>query len=107
MSSWDDLRQSFHRWGDKINAAVDDIADQTAVQFKLSARRGDLEKEYANLGRLTYDKLNSAAITDAATDTDAQDTTAAPDTLTEQINQAMSRITAILGEIEALQARVK
>ncbi len=101
MSSWDDLRQSFHRWGDKINAAVDDIADQTAVQFKLSARRGDLEKEYANLGRLTYDKLNPTAAPDAATDT------AAPDTLTEQINAAMSRITAILGEIEALEARVK
>ena len=101
MSSWDDLRQSFHRWGDKINAAVDDIADQTAVQFKLSARRGDLEKEYANLGRLTYDKLNPTAAPDAATDT------AAPDTLTEQINAAMSRITAILGEIEALDARVK
>ena len=100
MSSWDDLRQSFHRWGDKINAAVDDIADQTAVQFKLSARRGDLEKEYANLGRLTYDKLNPTT-PDAATDT------AAPDTLTEQINAAMSRITAILGEIEALEARVK
>ena len=33
MSSWDDLRQSFHRWGDKINAAVDDIADQTAVPY--------------------------------------------------------------------------
>lgn len=101
MSSWDDLRQSFHRWGDKINAAVDDIADQTAVQFKLSARRGDLEKEYANLGRLTYDKLNPATAPDAATDADA------PDTLTEQINAAMSRITAILGEIEALEARVK
>jgi hypothetical protein len=101
MSSWDDLRQSFHRWGDKINAAVDDIADQTAVQFKLSARRGDLEKEYANLGRLTYDKLNPTTAPDAATDT------AAPDTLTEQINAAMSRITAILGEIEALEARVK
>jgi hypothetical protein len=101
MSSWDDLRQSFHRWGDKINAAVDDIADQTAVQFKLSARRGDLEKEYANLGRLTYDKLNPTTAPDAATDA------AAPDTLTEQINAAMSRITAILGEIEALEARVK
>ena len=101
MSSWDDLRQSFHRWGDKINAAVDDIADQTAVQFKLSARRGDLEKEYANLGRLTYNKLNPTTAPDAATDT------AAPDTLTEQINAAMSRITAILGEIEALEARVK
>jgi hypothetical protein len=101
MSSWDDLRQSFHRWGDKINAAVDDIADQTAVQFKLSARRGDLEKEYANLGRLTYDKLNPTTTPDAATDADA------PDTLTEQINAAMSRITAILGEIEALEARVK
>ena len=101
MSSWDDLRQSFHRWGDKINAAVDDIADQTAVQFKLSARRGDLEKEYANLGRLTYDKLNPTTAPDAATGT------AAPDTLTEQINAAMSRITAILGEIEALEARVK
>jgi hypothetical protein len=101
MSSWDDLRQSFHRWGDKINAAVDDIADQTAVQFKLSARRGDLEKEYANLGRLTYDKLNPTTAPDAATDADA------PDTLTEQINAAMSRITAILGEIEALEARVK
>ena len=101
MSSWDDLRQSFHRWGDKINAAVDDIADQTAVQFKLSASRGDLEKEYANLGRLTYDKLNPTTAPDASTDT------AAPDTLTEQINAAMSRITAILGEIEALEARVK
>lgn len=101
MSSWDDLRQSFHRWGDKINAAVDDIADQTAVQFKLSARRGDLEKEYANLGRLTYDKLNPTTAPDAATDADA------PDTLTEQINASMSRITAILGEIEALEARVK
>ena len=107
MSSWDDLRQSFHRWGDKINAAVDDIADQTAVQFKLSARRGDLEKEYANLGRLTYDKLNPTTTPDAATDADAQDTAAAPDTLTEQINAAMSRITAILDEIEALEARVK
>ena len=101
MSSWDDLRQSFHRWGDKINAAVDDIADQTAVQFKLSARRGDLEKEYANLGRLTYDKLNPTTAPDAVTDADA------PDTLTEQINAAMSRITAILGEIAALEARVK
>ncbi|MBQ8719248.1 MAG: hypothetical protein IJY66_08280 [Clostridia bacterium] len=100
MSSWDDLRQSVNRLSDKINAAVDDFADQTAVQFKLSARRGDLEKEYAHLGQLTYQKLNPTLLADAAPSD-------APDTLTEQINQAMSRITAILGEIEALQARVK
>ena len=101
MSSWDNLRQNINRWGNKINAAVDDLADQAALQFKLSARRGDLDKEYANLGKLTYQKLSPAVIEDA------EATATAPDTLTEQINSALSRITAIQAEIEELQARLK
>ena len=102
MSSWDNLRQNINRWGNKINAAVDDLADQAALQFKLSARRGDLDKVYANLGKLTYQKLSPAVIADA--DAPTADT---PDALTEQINSAISRITAIQAEIEELQARLK
>ena len=102
MSSWDNLRQNINRWSNKINAAVDDLADQAALQFKLSARRGDLDKEYANLGKLTYQKLSPAVLEDAtATTADA------PDTLTEQINSAISRITAIQAEIEELETRLK
>ena len=102
MSSWDNLRENVNRWSNKLNAAVDDLTDKAALQFKISARRGDLEKEYTNLGKLTYQKLNPTLVTDTVAD--ASD---APDTLTEQINQAINRITAVLAEIDELETRLK
>lgn len=109
MSSWDNLREQVNQWSQKINAAVDDLADQTALQIKLSTRRGELEKEFATLGKLTYQRLDPYAIAESSEGSDNGDSVAAEkgDTLTEQINQSMSRITAIMSEIKALEARLK
>jgi hypothetical protein len=106
MSSWDNLREQVNQWSQKINAAVDDLADQTALQIKLSTRRGELEKEFATLGKLTYQRLDPSAIAESS---EGIDSVAAEngDTLTEQINQSMNRITAIMSEIKALEARLK
>ncbi len=101
MSNWDQVRESFSRWGHKVNAAVEDVADQTALQIRLMTRRHDLEKEYATLGKLTYQKLTPDALP-----SETEDPTPA-DELTEQINQALTRITAILAEIEELEKKPK
>ncbi|MBQ7338507.1 MAG: hypothetical protein IJW40_08660 [Clostridia bacterium] len=103
MSTWDNLRESVNRWTNKINSAAEDIADQTALQFKLTSRRSDLDKEYTALGKLTYQKLNPTALPEA-TESGSEHV---PDALTEQINQSMARISAIQAEIEELEKRVK
>lgn len=94
MSTWEDLRSTVNRWTNKVNTVAEEIADQTALQFKLTARRNDLEKEFTAFGKLAYQKLCPAT----------DDT---PDDLTEQINQSMTRISTLKAELDELEKRIK
>ena len=101
MATWDEMKSNINRWTSKLNQTVDELTDRAALQFKLSARRGDLEKEYTTLGKLTYQKL-SAVPGDPADAAEDEETN-----LTAQINQAMTRITAIRAEIAELEKRLQ
>jgi hypothetical protein len=117
MPTWESLRQSVNRITDKVNTAAEELADQAAVQIKLSNRRADLDREYRELGRLAYGKLTPASSIPADLEaekidteqqgTDDVDPDTTPDELTEQINAAINRITAILNEIALLEKKVK
>lgn len=96
MPTWESICNTVNHWTDKVNAAAEDLADRTALQIKLSTRRSELEKEYTTLGKLTYRRLYSA---------DAE--IAADTALTEQINRAISRITAISAEIAEIEKQSK
>ena len=101
MPTWENICSTVSRWTDKANAVADDLADRTATQIKLSTRRADLEKEYAALGKLTYQRLAPECTDPQAPAADA------PSDLTEQINQAITRITAIRAEIAEIEKRAK
>ena len=99
MANFDQFRQSFKTWSDKINTTVESVVDQTAISLRITARRHDLEKEYATLGKLTYQRLTPDAL--PSCEDGAQET----DDLTARIDQSMTRITAILAEIEELERK--
>jgi hypothetical protein len=99
MANFEQFRQNFKVWSDKVNATVDSVVDQTATSLRIAARRHDLEKEYATLGKLTYQKLIPGALPSSE---DGQRET---DELTARIEQSMTRITAILAEIEELEGK--
>ena len=62
MVNFEQFRQSFKTWSDKINTTVESVVDQTAISLRITARRHDLEKEYATLGKLTYQRLTPDAL---------------------------------------------
>ena len=114
MPTWNEICAGVDRMTKKINESVEIAADRAALQFKLSSCRGNLDKEYRELGRLMYDKLCPSVQNEQQEDASAQKmteetttTAETPDDLTAQINSALARITALRAEISALEKKVK
>lgn len=114
MPTWNEICAGVDRLAKKINQSVEGVADQAALQFKLSTCRGNLEEEYKTLGKLAYQRLYVAAapaeVTVAENEEQQAESTAeqtSTDDLTAQINSALARITSLLAEIEMLEKKLK
>ena len=120
MPTWNEICAGVDRLAKKINQSVEGVADQAALQLKLSTCRGNLEEEYKTLGKLAYQRLYVAAAPaevaesereEAQSESTAEQTESAEQTstddLTAQINSALARITSLLAEIEMLEKKLK
>ncbi|MBQ7318679.1 MAG: hypothetical protein IJW97_00665 [Clostridia bacterium] len=114
MPTWNEICAGVDRLAKKINQSVEGVADQAALQLKLSTCRGNLEEEYKTLGKLAYQRLYVAAapaeVAESEREEEQAESTAeqtSTDDLTAQINSALARITSLLAEIEMLEKKLK
>ena len=101
-STWNDIRSGLNGLAKKVDRRAERLTTCAAIRLKLSAARADLEEEYANLGKLTYQQTYSTIETIVLDGQEENELS-----LDEQIATCVSHIAALNEQIVALEAKAK
>jgi hypothetical protein len=91
-STWDDICKSVDSFAKKAGRKVEQLTEEAAIRLKISAKKAEMEDAYLELGKLTFEQINSESADDA-TDCDP-------------IADKVAEIKALQEEIEKLQQKI-
>lgn len=94
MSKWNEIKNNIARVADKAVQKTDELADIAALKLSIVGKESTRDSEYKKLGKLIYEKLQTANSEKA-------------DILTEQISETIKKLDALIDEIEKLEIELK
>lgn len=94
MANWKEIKSNIARAADKAVQKTDELADMAAIKISIVGKESTRDSEYKKLGKLIYEKLQTANAEKAQM-------------LTEQISETIKKLDTIIDEIEKLEIELK